>query len=76
MAEPKERKPAGATHEPGPEEPTRYTEQQDPAAAEEGEGGKSFEYGPEPEEELAEGEQGGQSFDYGGESTEPEEGSE
>jgi hypothetical protein len=63
MAEPK--KPTGATQQAGPEEPTRYIEQQPMGA--EGEGEEyipSFDYvyvEPEPEE----GEEvGGQSFDY------------
>lgn len=63
MAEPK--KPAGATAEAGPEEPTRYIEQQPMGEGEEGEaeGGKAFDY-MAVEEEIAEGAEGGKSFDY------------
>jgi hypothetical protein len=60
MAEPK--KPAGATHEAGPEEPTRYIEQQPMGEGEEGEGGKDFDY--PPVEEADEGTLGGKDFDY------------
>jgi hypothetical protein len=64
MAEPK--KPAGATHEAGPEEPTRYAETMPMGEGEEGEGGLSFDYGTPPGEE-APGEEatGGFSFEYG-----------
>jgi hypothetical protein len=75
MAEPK--KPAGATQQAGPEEPTRYLEQQPMGVeGEEGDGGKSFDYiVPEPEPEAGD-EVGGEAFDYIPPEPEPEVGTE